>query len=228
MIYFMTYYMGRINETNFVLGALLVAQISSIPVFAIISSKIGKKKTFICAASYWMLVMILSFFVTNQQHASIIYIFSSMVGIGSGGIVVMVYSIMPDVPDIDELYSGVRREGIYSGLMTFMRKLASAIGIFIVSQVISIAGFIKPIEQQVDGVTKLVKQQQTPEFFTALRIIFGILPVLFLLIAIYNAVRYRLTPDVHNRLNKLLTARRLGKEYDKNEEAELKRILENS
>ncbi len=76
------------------------------------------------------------------------YIFGSFVGIATGGVVVMIYSIFPDIPDVDELVSGQRREGIYMGLYVFMRKLSSALAIFIISQAISLAGYVPPIHEK--------------------------------------------------------------------------------
>ncbi len=226
IMYFMTYYIGRANETNYVLGVLLVLQIVALPIYLMLSKKIGKRTSFIIAATFWIVIMLGSSFISPTNHVSIIYIFAALVGLGSGGIVIMIYSILPDVPDVDELYSGKRQEGIYSGLITFMRKASSALGIFMVSIMIAKAGYKKPVEQTIDGVTQLVKQQQTPEFFMALRLIFAVLPVLFLFLAVFSAVKYRLTPEVHSRLDTLLTAKRKGEVYDKNEEAQLKALLQ--
>ena len=226
MMYFMTYYIGRPDEANFVAGALLITQMCAIPVYAMISRRIGKKRTYTIAAIWWLVTMILSLLITPENPNAVIYVFACVVGIGSGGIVVMIYSILPDVPDVDELYSDRRREGIFSGLMTFLRKASSALGIFIVSQIIAVAGYIKPVETIVEGKVIIEKQAQTPEFLTSLKVMFALIPALFLTIAIISAILYRLTPQVHDRLNAMLTARRLGKDYDRAEEGDLKKILE--
>ncbi|MBN1883542.1 MAG: MFS transporter [Deltaproteobacteria bacterium] len=226
MMYFMTYYIKRPDEANYVLGALLIAQIVAIPLFAVISGKIGKKRTFVYAAIMWLVTMCFSLLITPDNHDIVIYVFCAIVGIGSGGIVVMIYSILPDVPDVDELYSERRREGIFSGLMTFLRKASSALGIFIVSQIIFWAGYLKPVETIIDGKAVIERQAQTPEFLISLKIMFALVPALFLSIAIISAIRYRLTPEVHDRLNITLTARRRGKDYNKTEEQQLKKTLE--
>ena len=44
-----------------------------------------------------------------------------------------------------------------------MRKLSSAAGIFIVANIIGAAGYISPVEQVVDGVTRLVDQPQSDQ-----------------------------------------------------------------
>ncbi len=70
----------------------------------------------------------------------------------------MIYSIFPDLPDVDELVTGMRRGGVYAGLLTFMRKFSSALAIFLISQAISLAGNVPPASETIDGVTKLVQQ----------------------------------------------------------------------
>ena len=44
----------------------------------------------------------------------------------------MIYAILPDVPDVDELYTGERREGIYSGVISFLRQLSTALGLSLI------------------------------------------------------------------------------------------------
>ncbi len=226
MMYFMTYYMKRAGETNFVLGTLLILQVVALPIYSTISKRTSKKASFMTALILMLAAMLGSFLITPEGHPAIIYIFAAIIGLGSGGVVVMVYSIFADVPDVDELYSGVRQEGVYAGLLTFMRKLNSALGIFIVSQILSLAGYKKPVEQTVDGVSRLVKQEQTPEFLLSLKLVFALIPAVFLSICVFNLVRYRLTPDIHSRLDILLNLRRRGEDHDKAEEQALKKWLE--
>jgi oligogalacturonide transporter len=226
LLYFMTYFIGRPDETSYVLGTMLIVQVLSLPVYQMISRRRGKRKTYIYAAVYWLLLMGLSFFLGPAQPSLLIYIFGALLGIGSGGMVIMVYAILPDIPDVDELYSGQRREGTYSGLITFMRKLSSALGIYIVSNVIEFAGYRRPVKETVEGVAKLVKQPQSGQFLFVLRLLLALLPVLFLGIGIFNAWRFRLTPQVHKRLKDYLKLRRAGEETDPAEEEELKQILE--
>jgi len=226
MMYYMTYYLGRESDANYVLGVLLVLQIVALPFFSALSARTSKKTSFTMGAIWWAVIMIGSFFLSPGQPVWVIYVFASLVGFGSGGMVIMIYAMMPDVPDVDELYSGKRREGIYSGLITFMRKMSSALGIFLVSQMITFAGFIKPVEQTINGAGVLVKQTQTPEFMMSLRMIFAIVPVAALILCIFLSWRYRLTPEVHSRLNAFLTTRRSGGAVDPLEEAALKGYLE--
>jgi len=210
VIYFMKYYLQRGSEANYVSGTLLVAQVASLPLYAAISRRTSKRAGYLVGAIIWVLTMLTSFLITPSAPSWAVYVFAAMVGVGTGGIVLMVYAIFPDIPDIDELRSGERREGTYSALVTFMRKFSSAIAIFIVSNLLSAAGYVQPVEQIVNGASTLVEQPQSPLFLNTLRIILAAAPILLVGLAIVFAWQYPLSPQRHARLNRILSARRQG------------------
>ncbi len=224
VIYFMTYYMKRGPETNYVLGTLLVAQTVAIPLYYYLSKKTSKKTGFLSAVFLWIAVMLFSYLIRPDMPRAAIYVFAGLVGLATGGVVVMIYSIFPDIPDIDELETGERREGIYSGLFMFMRKLSAAVAIFLISQSISIAGYKPPLHEVVDGVTKLVQQEQGAAFITVLRVIFAVVPVLLLSAGAWCAWRYPLTPAVHEELKRYLEDRRAGKAPSRESAADKERL----
>lgn len=210
IVYFMKYYLLRGSEANYVSGTLLVVQVVALPVFVVMSKRIGKMRAYIVGAAIWLVMMLISLLITPSSPAFAIYVFAGLVGVGTGGIVVMMYAIFPDIPDVDELASGQRREGIYSAMVTFVRKLSSALAIFVVSQAIGAAGYVRPVAEVVDGVTRLVEQPQPDAFIQALRMIFAFVPPVLLVVGIFFATRFPLTPQRHARLNALLAARRSG------------------
>ena len=226
VIYFMNYYLGRGGETENVLGVLLVCQIIALPLFVKISQKTDKRTSYLLSTAYLIAVMSMSFFITPALPDFVIYLFAGMVGLGTGGIVIMIYSIFPDMPDIDELYTGERREGLYSGIITFTRKVSSAIAIAGISTAISLAGYKAPVKETVDGVTKLIQQPQSAEFMLILRFVFVGIPALFYVLCLINGLRYRLTKTSHAKLKQVLVAKRAKSEFSEDEEQSLKNYLE--
>ena len=224
IVYFMKYYLGRGEEANYVSGALLVAQVLALPFYARLSKRKSKRAGYITGAAIWMVTMVASLFITPAAPVWVIYAFAILVGIGTGGVIVMMYAIFPDIPDVDELKSGQRREGTYSALVTFMRKFSSAIAIFLLSQVIALTGYLPPVEEVVDGVTVLRELSQPADFILALRLIFVLLPLVFLGGALFFASRYPLTPALHRRLNAVLERRRSGEPEDPAERQEVEEL----
>jgi oligogalacturonide transporter len=210
VVYYMKYHLHRGDEVSMVNGTLLIAQVLSLPFYTWLSKRTSKRLGYIVGAAIWMVAMLLSGVITPQSPGFAVYVFAVVVGIGTGGIVVMIYAIFPDIPDVDELATGERREGIYASLVTFVRKFSAAIGIFLVSNALDLAGYVAPVEEIVNGRTQLIEQPQSETFILVLRTIFAGVPILLLTVALIFAFRYPLTPEVHARLNRLLTARRAG------------------
>jgi len=226
--YFMKYHMLRGDETNYVAGTMLVFQVISLGFFTAYSRRTNKRRAFITGLGIWMVTMLFSVFLGPDSPFLFVYIFAACVGFGLGGYYVSIYAIFPDLPDVDELRTGERREGIFGALITLMRKFSGAVGIFIVSNVIAATGYVNPIEQVVDGVTRMVDQPQSDQFILALRVIFVLVPVILLSLSIFAATRLPLTHQTHAGLNRVLAARRRGVELDAElqmEEQELQKIL---
>jgi oligogalacturonide transporter len=172
-----------------------------------------------------MAAMGFSFLLGPDLAAFWMYAFASIVGIGTGGVVVMIYAIFPDIPDVDELRSGRRREAVYSALITFIRKFSGALAIFAVSNVIGWAGYVPPLQETIDGATRLIEQPQSGTFLLVLRLMFMLMPVVLLALALFFALRFPLTPELHRRLNSLLVKQRAGAPLDQAEKLELTRVL---
>ena len=223
--YFMKYYLQRSDEVSFVNGTLLVFQVFSLPFYIWLSKRTSKVRGYIVGLVIWTVAMLFSFLLSPNNAWLWVYVFASVVGLGTGGIVVMIYAIFPDIPDVDELKSGERREAIYSALVTFIRKFSSALAIFAVSNAIGWAGYVPPIQETINGATKLIEQPQSDAFLLVLRLIFMLLPIVLLVFALIFAVKFPLTPELHRRLNALLARQRANESVDKTEKDQLTEVL---
>jgi len=223
--YFVKYYLQRTGEVSFVNGTLLIFQVISLPFYIWLSKRTSKVRGYIVGLIIWAIAMLFSFLLNPNNPWLWVYVFASVVGLGTGGIVVMIYAIFPDIPDVDELKSGERREAIYSALVTFIRKFSSAFAIFAVSNVIGWAGYVPPIQETIDGATKLIEQPQSDTFLIVLRLIFMLLPVVLLAFALFFALRFPLTPELHDRLNDLLVRQRANQPVDETEKGQLTKQL---
>jgi oligogalacturonide transporter len=211
VVYFIKTYLGRGGETSYVIGALTISQVIGLPFYVWLSKRTSKPTSYIIGALLAMATMACSLIVTPKAPDFAVYLIAVMMGLGSGGVVIMVYAMFPDIPDIDELVSGERREGIYAALTTFSRKLSSAFAVFIVSQLLSITGYVPPVMETVEGATKLVEQPQSDGFILALRLTFFLVPVVFMAVGVFFARKYPLDHPTHQRLKTLLTAQRVEK-----------------
>ncbi|GAB4476611.1 MAG: MFS transporter [Anaerolineales bacterium] len=221
VVYYIKTYLGRGDEVSYVLGTLMVAQVLSLPFYQWLSRRTSKPRAYILGAIAFVTVMFFSFLITPSSPAFALYLFAALVGFGSGGVVMMVYAIFPDIPDVDELRSGERREGIYSALTTFTRKVSSALATFLVAQTLALAGYIPPVE--IGG--KLIEQMQTAQFIFVLRSVFVFLPVALISFGIYFAFRFPLSLARYQRLKTVLEQARRGEEINEDEKRELVKVL---
>ena len=76
-------------------------------------------------------------------HLATILMFGITVlfGLGTGGVYYIPWTVYTFLADVDEIYTGRRREGIYAGAMTFSGKILRSIIVFVMGAVLSYYGF---------------------------------------------------------------------------------------
>lgn len=62
-------------------------------------------------------------------------------GIGTGGVYYIPWTVYTFLADVDEIFTGRRREGIYAGAMTFSGKLMRSVVVFVMGAILSFYGF---------------------------------------------------------------------------------------
>lgn len=229
-VYFMRDYLNRRSEAGAINNSSLIGMLIAILVGMVIARAWGKRKTFIIATLLQILTRLAMFLIVPDQPASYIYVIYFLTGFFSGLANLVMFAMLTDMPDIDELASGVRREGIYMSLQQLARKSADGLSVFLAANLIGTMGYILPVEETVDGVTTLVAQPQTDSFISALRILFVMGPVFFNILSLVCAFVYKLTPTLYEEVKMILVKRRAGEPLTPAEEGrsiELKNLLVN-
>jgi len=111
-----------------------------------------------------------------------IFVIAILSGYGCSASIFVPWSIFPELADIDELITNRRREGIYSGVSTLIRKISQAAAIFLIGIILEFLGYIPNITQ--DDSTLL-----------GIKILFAVVPVLLIFVALYYSNNYKLTED---------------------------------
>ncbi|MCX8068267.1 MAG: hypothetical protein N3B68_10750 [Anaerolineae bacterium] len=71
----------------------------------------------------------------------------------------------------------------------------------------------------------MIEQPQSATFLLALRLMFLGLPVVLLSLALFFALRFPLTPQLHHRLRAVLEKQRAGQPVDEAEKRQLSALL---
>ncbi len=137
--------------------------------FAIVWMSIG-------AASKWLL------FSPDHPYWQLALPFFFSIGISA--VFTILPTMMADVTDIDELNHGVRREGMFGAVMSFLMKLTGTIQPVLAGAMLVVSGF---------DIT--LGANQSPETITNMRLMFSLVPAGLLVLALAALWRYPLTRD---------------------------------
>lgn len=130
-------------------GTLLgwFGSISSVCTFCVIflvtwiSTKIGKRVTFLIAISLSIIGYALKWIGYNPDQPYLLLIAAPFIAFGLGSLFTMVNSMVADVVDLDELQTGTRREGMFGAIYWWMVKLGLAVTSLISGFLLNASGF---------------------------------------------------------------------------------------
>ena len=142
IIYYMKYYLNREVDMSILFVIVIGAGILAIPLWMKITERVGKKHALIYGLVIWIVGQIGWLIVAPNSPTYLVYIIGIVVGVGYGVAHVLPWAMLPDVVDLDEINTGKKREGIYSGIMTFFMKLANSIAIFLVGLILQFSGYV--------------------------------------------------------------------------------------
>ncbi|MBN2851937.1 MAG: MFS transporter [Clostridia bacterium] len=165
------------------MAAILIVQLIFIIIFSMMAQKYSKKIPGLISASVWIAANILIFTFTKQTPDVLVVAICALIGVGAAGCNMMSWSILPDISDVDELMTGKRREGLYSGVSTFLRKLSGGIAVGSI-------GFMLDIIRYSDQA--VTSGNIEPITFYGIKIIFCLIPALFLIVMLFALRKYKL------------------------------------
>lgn len=162
-----------------------------------ISSKIGKRKTFIIATSIMMFGSLLKWFCYDPMVPWLVVIPAPFIAIGMGALFTLMGSMIADVCDLDELETGERREGMFGSIYWWMVKLGMAIAFGISGFLLNWTGFV------VD-----YGGAQTSSTFFWMRVVDVGIPAIGALIAIFTVASFKITEEKSYEIRSELEKRR--------------------
>ena len=145
MLYYITILLNIKESVSFLVMAIaIVASICLFPLIVKVSKKFNKKTPLIVGS--WIFAGVFTFIFFADKIAALVPGYELILGIFMGLTVsfpfacinILPQSILSDIIQQDTIVSGVRREGIFSAIKTFIDKIASAVAMMIVSSVLAI------------------------------------------------------------------------------------------
>lgn len=194
LIFYVTYWLRHADDFPTILGCLLIAAVASLPFWLWVSRFTDKATIFIFGACWWIVAQLMLLLPQPSWPAWTMFALAIATGFGYAVADMMPWSMLGDVIDEDDLVTGERREGIYSGFFTFLRKLGGATAVALAGVVLDFAGLARGPEQPASALL-------------AIRILTAAVPAFFLAIAAAVAWSYPLTRERHATILQRLQAR---------------------
>lgn len=172
-------------------GTLLSMSIVGLPVtllagMAII--KYGPSRLYVFAYTV-MMTCLLGLFMVYQfptdNKVVLLVVLAAVYQVGRCVLEFTPWNVFPFIPDIDEMITRQRREGLFAAVMTFSRKTTVAIATFIVGLLLQSGGFVKGSQVQPESAVNMI----------ASLLFIGTAGLLML--ALWQALTFRLNKRTH-------------------------------
>ena len=174
-----------------------VCTLAVIPLTALISEKLGKRRTFLITISLSIVGYAMKWIGYNPEHPNWLLASCPFVAFGTGSLFTLMGSMISDVCDYDELHSHDRREGIFGAIYWWMVKVGMAIAGLMTGYLLNLSGF--DVELGAD---------QSEQTLFWLRSFDVVIPIVTSLLAIAIMWTYRLSESEANSIRTQLEERR--------------------
>jgi len=170
------------------LAFMFAMQIIGVWIAMTITIKMNPAPAYRTAISFFI-IGILGFialqFTGTTNSTILLFVMIGVCGLGRGGLNYIPWNNYAFIPDVDEALTGQRREGVFAGVMSLIRKGTQALAVFLVGVALQEAGFVSGKASQPDAaVTAIVSI-----------LLFGTL--IFLIGGLIVSYRYKLTKENH-------------------------------
>ncbi|MFB0711561.1 MFS transporter [Buttiauxella noackiae] len=151
-----------LNVSSSLAGTLLSMSIVGLPVTLVAGMaiiKYGPSRLYVFAYSVMMLCLVGLFMVyqfPTENKIMLLVILAAVYQVGRCVLEFTPWNVFPFIPDIDEMITRQRREGLFAAVMTFSRKTTVAIATFIVGVLLQFGGFVKGSQVQPEAAVNMI------------------------------------------------------------------------
>ena len=151
-----------LNVSSALAGTLLSMSIVGLPVTLIAGMaiiKYGPSRLYIFAYCVMMLCLMGLFMVwqcPSDNKIMLLMVLAAVYQVGRCVLEFTPWNVFPFIPDIDEMITRQRREGLFAAVMTFSRKTTVAVATIIVGVLLQSGGYVKGSQVQPESATEMI------------------------------------------------------------------------
>ncbi|WP_034914735.1 MFS transporter [Erwinia sp. 9145] len=180
-----------LNISAALAGTLLSMSIVGLPVTLLAGVAIiryGPARLYTFAYSLMLLCLVgllMVYQFPGDYNVALLVVLAVLYQVGRCVLEFTPWNVFPFIPDIDELITRQRREGLFAAVMTFSRKTTIAVATFMVGMLLQAGGFIKGSQTQPESAVQTI----------AVMLFAGTAGLL--LLALWQALSFHLNKQTH-------------------------------
>jgi GPH family glycoside/pentoside/hexuronide:cation symporter len=194
LIYYYKYIFRDESAATLAMIVLLVVTIATIPFWVWFSRKVSKKTAYIIGMSLTVVAVALFAFTADTLGETGALAIMVLAGFGFSSHYVLPWSMAPDTIEYGYFRTGVRREGVYYSVWTFMVALGGAFAGFLVGQFLNLFGYIPNAVQSAQSIL-------------GIRLLVGLLPGVLILLGNLVLAFYPLSQKRYEEIQAAIRAK---------------------
>lgn len=191
-----TYFVVFALMTSSVMASNLLATMNGLQFFGVglatwLTLRFSPSRAFATQGALALLAFALfgAVWMSGSASIALLYLAAAIAGLARGGIYAIPWNNYTFVADVDEILTCSRREGIFAGFMSLLRKASQALSIFLVGVALQMSGFVSGQTSQPESAINMIM------------VIMIVLPVVLTLWGIRAAFQFRISSRTHAILN---------------------------
>jgi Na+/melibiose symporter-like transporter len=201
-IYFLTYVMDFSDSmSSLALLVFVVAGTAWLPLIEAAAKRYGKRWALAAFMILWAAVMAGGTPLLDPRTPLLFWLFLLVSPAGGVAATLLTWAMIPDCTEVDEFKTGLRREGLYYGIATFVQQAAVALALWFMGAYLGWIGYV-------------ADRPQPRGSLLGIKLLFGGGTALFALVTLVLALRLPLTRDKHAALRAAIELKAQGEEPD--------------
>lgn len=148
VMYFTLYVVVGVSS-QVLLGIFIAVNVLAFPVVNVLVGRVDKHRIYRTLLPVAIVMVVVVALFPRGANPLWLYAATVVMAVGFVGAQLMSWVMFPDVLDAAELATGQRNAGGFSGLMTFIRGLATALAVQLIALVLQFTGYRAPVGTEV-------------------------------------------------------------------------------
>lgn len=169
------------------LGVMLLSIVPALGVWLVFTRRKGPRRALTASVLILIAALVSTLLIGDKTQAIIMLV---LAGVGLAGPMMLPTVMLADVCDEDELKTGARREGMYTGISGFITKISTSISGLIITSILAYTGYVGTSTTQPESA------------LIGMRLVMGVIAIIPLVISLAILAKYPLVGSTLMKLKK--------------------------